>query len=168
MISIKKLATVGAAGALLLASAVPVFATGGHHRSNDELNIDQDNDATIINVVETEANTGDNSIGGRHSSGSGRISTGDAYADGLVSTEANLNRAELDVRCGCYDEVELDQDNDAFVLNKVETEAETGDNSVSGGSSRHHHGGGSVIRTGDASALSTVFTVVNKNVAIVD
>jgi len=170
MISIKRLATVGAAGALLLASAVPVLASDRHHRSNDELNINQGNLAIVVNDVDNTADTGDNSIGGRHSGGSGRIVTGDALADVLVQTTANENSATVDVRCDCFDDVSVNQGNLAFVWNDVDNKADTGDNSVSGGSSsRHHHkSGGSVIRTGDATAIGTVQTLVNRNVAVVN
>ena len=91
-------------------------------------------------------------------------------ADALVQTTANENSATVDVRCGCFDDVDVHQGNHAFVLNDVETKADTGDNSVSGGSSsRHHHkSGGSVIRTGDATAIGTVQTLVNRNVAVVN
>lgn len=167
MISKTKLVTAGAAAALFATSAVPALANweGHNRRGGGELNLTQTNGAFVLNNVETEAETGDNSAG------SGRISTGNAYADSLVSTSANSNSARLNVDCGCYDKVNVRQGNLALVMNDVETEADTGDNNVSGeGEKRHHHhsSGGSVIRTGNATAISTVGTIVNSNVAVVN
>jgi len=175
MISIKRAATIGATAAILLGTAMPAFAGQRYNRSNDELDVNQHNSAVIINDVDTKADTGDNSVGGGMnfvrslfhggSSGGGRIVTGDALADALVQTTANENSATVDVRCGCFDDVDVHQGNHAFVLNDVETKADTGDNSVSGGSK---WGRGSVIRTGDATAVGTVQTLVNRNVAVVN
>ena len=63
------------------------------------------------------------------------------------------------------DELDVNQHNSAVIINDVDTKADTGDNSVSGGSK---WGRGSVIRTGDATAVGTVQTLVNRNVAVVN
>jgi len=83
MISIKKLATVGAAAGLLAASALPVLA-------DDELEVEQENKAYVRNDVDSEANTGKNDIGG------GRVvimRTGDAFSWPTVTNVVNKNVA---------------------------------------------------------------------------
>ena len=85
MISIKKLATVGAAGGLLLASAVPAFAL-----FDDDLVIGQGNTAIVTNNVGANANTGLNGVGG------GKIVvvwTGGAQSQATVSNVVNKNVA---------------------------------------------------------------------------
>lgn len=160
MISKTKLVTAGAAAALFASSAMPALAFGGDWgwggRSNDELTLRQKNTAVVVNSVETEANSGDNEIGG------GKLvfqKTGDAMAAAEVTTMANSNVAGV-AGCGCFDDVTIKQRNSAFVFNKVETEANTGDNEI---------GGGRFVmqKTGDALAASSVATIVNENVALV-
>ena len=178
MISIKKIATVGIAAGLLATSAMPAFANGRHHRgSDDDLTVAQSNSAFVGNLVVTRADTGDNYIGGgsNHSRGhrsggsNSKIVTGDASADALVTTEANSNSASV-AGCGCFDDVSIAQSNEALVLNGVFTTADTGDNSISGGSNGGHHGSrrANVIRTGDAMSVATVGTLVNSNVVVVE
>src|SRR3989344_7714145 len=149
MISIKKLATVGAAAGLLAASALPVLA-------DDELEVEQENKAYVRNDVDSEANTGKNDIGG------GRfvlMSTGNATSYVDVSTTANKNVAIVE-DCDCFDELEVEQENKAYVRNDVDSEANTGKNDIGGGR-------GVIMRTGDAFSCPTVTNVVNKNVAVV-
>jgi len=87
MISIKKLATVGAAAGLLLASAMPAFAW---HWSDDDLVVSQGNTAIVNNNVGAVSNTGLNGVGG------GKfvmVKTGDAYSDAVVINTVNKNVA---------------------------------------------------------------------------
>jgi len=139
------------------------------------------NSAVVINDVEVEANSGDNSqrTSGRSSTGGlmnsgdsavrGRnsMTTGDAYATAEVATEANND-------CGCEGDMLLSSSrNRAFVVNDVEVEAESGDNSQSTrGRSRTGgllNSGDSTVRgrnsmsTGRADALGTTWTIVNSS-----
>ncbi|KKS12729.1 MAG: hypothetical protein UU67_C0043G0003 [Candidatus Daviesbacteria bacterium GW2011_GWB1_41_5] len=151
MISIKKLATVGAAGGLLLASAVPAFAL-----FDDDLVIGQGNTAIVTNNVGANANTGLNGVGG------GKfvmVKTGDALAIAGASTTANKNVAVV-AGCNCFDDVTVGQGNTAIVTNNVGANANTGLNGVGGGKIV-------VVWTGGAQSQATVSNVVNKNVAIV-
>jgi len=151
MISIKKLATVGAAAGLLAASAMPVFAS-----HSDDLDIDQKNGAIVKNNTVTVANTGLNSIGG------GKLviqKTGNALAQADVSTVANKNVAVVK-DCDCFDDVDIDQKNFAYVKNNTVTVANSGKNTI---------GGGKLViqKTGNATAVAWVTNVVNKNVTVV-
>ncbi len=164
MISTKKLATIGAAAALFATTAMPAFA---YHRSG--VNLDQSNSAFVMNNVDANSNTGDNTL-----RGSGRIRTGDAATVVDVTNLVNSNDATVNT-CGCRGKVDVDQTNRAFVMNNVDANSNTGDNSVRG--SRHHHdseyssfGGGygsSSIKTGDAFTGASVTNLVNSNVAVV-
>ena len=67
-------------------------------------------------------------------------------------------------------EVEVENENSAFVMNDVEAKADTGDNEIEGG--RRCSGGccgggcgsGGVIITGDAGSLATAINYVNTNI----
>ena len=87
------------------------------------------------------------------------MSTGNATSYVDVSTTANKNVAIVE-DCDCFDELEVEQENKAYVRNDVDSEANTGKNDI---------GGGRVVimRTGDAFSWPTVTNVVNKNVAVV-
>ena len=143
MISIKRLATVGAAAGLLLASAVPAFA---NFDGSGQLNF-----ARVWNNVTASSNTGGNSVNG--SSDNNTVWTGNAGTLVGVSTVANKN---VSVGCGCVDF----QLNSARVGNRVTASSNSGYNSINGSSDDNF------IWTGDAGTGVAVSTVVNKNVSV--
>lgn len=169
--NIKKLLVTGAAAGLLLVSAAGAFANG------DSSGLSIKNEAEVLNNVNTFANTGYNNLTVK---GSGEIegswiTTGNAGALSDVSNVVNSNG----LYCGCFfNSGEEDHqsnglkiENEAGVLNNVNTFANTGYNSLTVGSWHHHshHGGSSEIEdsgvtTGDAGAASWVANVVNTNV----
>lgn len=158
MISVKKLATVGAAGGLLLASAMPVFA------SHWDIKVEQSNKGKVENNVTTQANTGDNGNFAEDDVKYSDITTGDASATSDVRTKLNKNFAKVD-NCECEDDVKVKQENKwGSVKNNVTTQANTGLNAnVAGDDVKNSN-----ITTGNATATSTVKSKVNKNVAIVN
>lgn len=171
MISIKKLATVGASAGLLFGSAMPAFA--GHWRSDDDLNITQSNTANITNRVFANSNTGNQSVGGNggsHSLGGGgghhgsrgnlAVRTGDAETGVLVGNIANSNDADVD-GCGCFDDVTINQSNNANINNLVLANSNSGNQTLGGGSNK-------AIGTGNAYTGVAVANVVNSNVAVVN
>src|SRR3972149_795068 len=153
MISIKKLATVGAAAGLLLASAMPAFAW---HWSDDDLVVSQGNTAIVNNNVGAVSNTGLNGVGG------GKVvmvKTSDAVAIAGASTTANKNVAVV-AGCNCFDDVTIGQGNTAIVNNNVGAVSNTGLNGVGGGKFV-------MVKTGDAVAIAGASTTAKKNVAVV-
>ena len=145
--NIRRLIATGASAALILSTtAVPAL---GHHRGDDNTTIR--NSASVSNYVETEANTGENSIRGGKVRG-GEIKTGNA--DALATVVNDVNTTELG--CGCLEDGDLTINNRARVRNNVKTEANTGENSIRGW--RISDG---LIDTGDAYADSYVENVVN-------
>jgi hypothetical protein len=151
MISVKKLATVGAAGGLLLASTMPAFAFGGHHGGGSSL--EQENKNTnVTNTVSASSNTGNNtSSGGHHWWGGGNsITTGDASTYVDVLNKVNKNKVELP-SCRCFKKVEQENKN-TNVTNTVSASSNTGYNT------------GKNITTGAASTGVIVTNVVNKNI----
>lgn len=219
-------------------STLPAFASEGgggwdHHGGqniDNSVSVSNDNDATVINIVSTEADTGSNTANGGDAYGNGGdggngknggnggnagnggdggiILTGDATAKSVVINDVNNNDTDVTAAsCGCDDNggrhhkrgsvdnsVTVNNDNDAKVVNKVSTEADTGENTANGGSaygnggdggdgsSKHGHhgwgGGGSggdggdagngglggIISTGNATAKSVVVNRVNTTV----
>jgi len=175
MISIKKLATVGAAAGLLFGSAMPAFA--GHWRSSDDLIINQTNNADIQNRVFANSNTGNQSIGGggggslslnedgdgdhgRRSRGNFALRTGDAETGVLVENIANSNDVEVS-GCGCFDDVTITQTNGATINNGVFANSNSGNQTLGRGSNK-------AIRTGNALTGVAVANLVNSNVAVVN
>lgn len=143
MISIKKVATIGAAAAIFAATAVPAFA----HSSSGQFNL-----AKIWNNVSASSNTGSNSIvGGEDGS---TILTGNAGTLVGVSNVANKNVKVGS--CGCGGS----QTNIAKIGNKVSASSNTGGNTIVNGED------GSGIGTGDAGTAVVVSNVVNKNVSV--
>jgi hypothetical protein len=153
----KRIAAIAGAGAMLLGMAGPAFGIfWGDWGSDSQLTVN--NHAYVINKTETEAETGDNETGGSHptfsffgggggGSQGGAIFTGNAGATAMVGSDVNRT---VVAGCDCYDMVTIN--NGAFVYNKTETEAETGDNET---------GGGGWIMTGNAGASSMVQNFVN-------
>lgn len=163
--------------ALALALAAPIaFAGRGGHHDRNGVEVEIENRAAIFTGGFTIANTGLNDANGNR--GAGRITTGVADADALLSTEANTSdvRVQTPSRCGrCSNGgVEVEIENGAFVGTLGVTVANTGLNDANGnggmmrGHHGHHHGprsvGRGVIVAGDATAVSTAMTLVNSSV----
>ncbi len=137
----KKLASLAAAGALLLGMAAPVFGCwwcGG----GDDVTIN--NHAWVSSRVRTHANTGRNST-----KFGGSIGTGPAAATAVVVNDTNYN----EVGCDCADDVTIN--NHAWVSSRVKTRANTGRNSTTFCGS---------IGTGAANASSIVTNLVNTSI----
>ncbi len=142
----------------------------------------QSNTADVYNQVDAEADTGDNSAND-NTGGEVSVETGDADVDVKVSNTLNSNTAEV----GCcasgdvdvlisgngsdsYNTVDLEmgsetevyQQNYADVTNKVEAEAETGENEA-----EDNTGGSVSITTGDAKVGVDLSTTANANSATV-
>lgn len=147
--------------------------------------IDQTNYADVKNKVYADADTGDNKAN-KNTGGDVSIKTGDADTSVDVSTTANANWATvggnggqggtlsmriLDNGADSTNKIYLDfdsvialtQDNYADVYNKVDADADTGDNSA-----KENTGGEVVIETGDATVDVAVDNMVNFNWADVD
>ncbi|MBI3282643.1 hypothetical protein HYZ70_01030 [Candidatus Curtissbacteria bacterium] len=163
MISIKKLATIGAAAGLLAASAMPVFADGPF--------ILQKNKGKVINIVTTTANSGGNlNVAENGSDGlainkDNSIDTGNAIATSTVKTALNTNIVKAD--CGCLDDGTVIQLNKwGKVVNVVDTTANSGLNAnvAENGSDGLAINKNNSINTGNATATSTVKSIVNTNV----
>lgn len=143
----RKLAVAGA----MLAAASPV---GAIWWGSDDAYV-KNADTYVKNVVETKADTGDNTIHGKYVGGwfaMPKISTGDADAYAQLSNAVNLTTL---AGCGCFDDVTV-KNWDTTVKNYVTTKADTGDNSISG-----YKVFGGKIKTGNAVAGSLVENVVN-------
>ncbi len=142
----KKLAITGASAALVLGMAIPAFAKPPCHSNCGSA--DTSNYAFVTNSVGTYANTGSNGISGFVVK-SGTIYTDTANSKSLVGNLVNTNVGTSN-----------DVSNHAFVSTVVTTNANTGDNGISGG-----FVGGGYISTGQANAGTSVVNVVNTNLS---
>ena len=165
MISIKKLATAGAAAGLLFRSAMPAFADFNLGFSNGD--VEQSNSAFIFNGVSASSNTGNNNAGNLAVVSVGNdITTGNATTVVGVTNVANKNVA-VD-GCGCNDvnigvgNGDLEQSNRVAVVNLVGASSDTGDNNAGNLAVLSV---GNDIQTGNAGTGVSVTNVVNKNVA---
>src|SRR3990167_9861315 len=158
MISVKKLATVGAAAGLLLASAMPVLAS-----HSDDLDITQKNKAYVKNGITATSNTGGNKIKAVDDVKGGKIKTGDATTGVEVINLLNSNEATVDA-CECFDDVTINQKNKAKVKNYVTADSNTGDNKIKAGDDVKW----GKIKTGDAFTGVSVSNILNSNVATVN
>lgn len=152
----KKLVGAVIGAAALLAVAAPAFADDGGFFSKL---IVKNTDTEVTNNVWTKANTGHNSISGDEVFG-GTILTGNAMAGSDVSNVVNSTSVK---GCGCFDLVVV-KNRETDVTNNVHTKANTGYNSIEGGTLGNEDGGGAVIVTGDAGALASVTNVVNTTI----
>jgi len=147
---------------------------------NSTTTVTQNNTANVTNNVDADADTGDNDAN-FNTGGGVVIGTGNATTDISVANALNSNSANVDC-CGASDtnvkisgngaysnnEVGLTtantnvvtQNNNATVNNKIDSDADTGDNDA------HSNTGGTVlIGTGDATANVSVSTTANVNSA---
>ncbi|OGM19565.1 hypothetical protein A2685_00140 [Candidatus Woesebacteria bacterium RIFCSPHIGHO2_01_FULL_37_10] len=144
-----------------------------------ETELYQNNYAEVKNIVDAEAETGDNEAE-ENTGGSVSIKTGNASTTVGLSTTANANSAKIggdgqggslsaiisengdesdnDIDLVLGSLVLLAQSNVADVFNKVDAEAETGDNEA-----EENTGGEVEIETGDAEVDVTVDNMVNFN-----
>ena len=146
-------------------------------------NVIQSNSATVVNYIDADADTGDNDAN-YNTGGSTGIVTGNALTDVNVVNELNRNVASVDCCVPGDTEVEISgngaesdndavliqanttnvyQDNWAWVKNKVDADADTGDNDAN-----YNTGGDAAILTGNALTDIDIDNHVNFNAADVD
>jgi len=193
----KKILTSIATGAILLnsltslafAGSTSIEISGNGSSSDNEVEVDttttttvvQNNDAKISNNVDANASTGGNDAND-NTGGDVVINTGDANTKVDVSTDVNVNSADVD-GCNCENdidvlisgngyksdnevdldvenEVEVFQKNNAYVYNDVWADAKTGHNDAN-----RNTGGDVVVRTGNAETNVDVKTKANANIA---
>lgn len=170
---IKKISTGALALALVLGSAGVAVGYGGrYYQSSSDLSIKND-DTVVINYASAQADTGDNeqevesfkssriSRRTRTTSTTQSMTTGNAGADALA--DVNVNGTYVEADCGCLcgrcgSDVSVDND-DIFVMNGAEAEAETGDNEQEVEGMRRTTT--QSMRSGDSAALSTAYARVN-------
>ncbi|KKP48249.1 MAG: SNF2 domain/helicase domain/RING finger domain-containing protein [Candidatus Woesebacteria bacterium GW2011_GWA1_33_30] len=151
----------------------------------DGITVTQSNNAKVNNNVDVDSETGDNKAKD-NTGGDVTIETGDASVDVSLSTTANANSAQigggtggaglLSARIlgngtGSDNDIDLDfggslwikQDNYAAVNNRVDADAETGENKAN-----DNTGGEVSIETGDADVTVGVDNSVNFNWADAD
>lgn len=145
----------------------------------------QENEAGVKNIVDADSDTGDNEAE-KNTGGDVSIKTGDATTSVSVSTTANANWALVgggsgstptlslrilgngvdsknDIKVKLDGGVLLAQANVADVFNKIDADADTGDNKA-----EENTGGAVSIDTGDADTTVEVDNMVNFNWADVD
>src|SRR3989344_2158284 len=146
-------------------------------------NVIQSNSATVVNHIDADADTGDNDAN-YNTGGSTGIVTGNALTDVNVVNELNRNVASVDCCVPGDTEVEISgngaesdndavliqanttnvyQDNWAWVKNKVDADADTGDNDAN-----YNTGGDAAILTRNALTDIDIDNHVNFNAADVD
>jgi hypothetical protein len=140
---------------------------------NNDVNLDQNNDADFNNDVNVDADTGDNSAED-NTGGEVFITTGEANMLVELDNMANFNYADVDA-CGCVEDLEakisgngsdsdneitfdsendldVDQDNDADYDNDVDGDLETGDNDADDNTGAYDEESDPSVTTGDANA----------------
>lgn len=145
----KRLVATGAAAALMLSSALPVFA-------NDDNLLVLKNRAHVRNITVSVANTGANNMNAGEDVEGSRIETGRALAVTDVLNDVNHNNAS----CGCEDDSRTIIKNSARVKNFTVSIANTGRNTMTAGDDVEE---GGVVVSGGAEASSIVTNVVNTN-----
>ncbi|MFH0804414.1 MAG: hypothetical protein V1896_02335 [Candidatus Zambryskibacteria bacterium] len=183
----KKLIALVAVAAFVL-TATPALAWYG---GGSEIEVENDNHAVVINDTTAVANTGGNTaygsggVGGNamfgsnanggSGSNSGDIDTGTAVAKAKTVNVVNSNVTSVKVPCRCKGDIEVENDNGAFLKNDTVASADTGYN-IAGGDggnagtakfgSNANGGSGSNsgdIDTGTAVAKAKTVNVVNTN-----
>ncbi len=169
MISIKKLATVGAAASILAFSAAPALASDG---SGAEI-IQKNSDTTVTTTIDASSNSGSNQIKAIGTDGCGcspsdasnsSIETGSATT--TVKVKNNVNKNLVDASCGCLSDssAEVIQKNKKTTVTTIvdDAKANSGKNkikAIDGGNAS-----GSEITSGNAKTKVSVKNVVNKNI----
>jgi len=148
---IKQLAAVGVGAAMFLATAVPVFADTTINNTG----------ATVVNDVTTSADTGFNEINSLFDGlFSNSITTGKAEAGSKVTNDVNHNTVKNP--CECKGDLIINND-DAVVVNTVNTTANTGNNEINSGGDPEEDPLNSIL-TGPAISGAVVSNFVNTNV----
>ena len=192
----KRVITAVATGAILLNALAPVaFAdttieiSGNGSKSDNTANVTKGGDTTVVqsnnavvkNNVSSNASTGGNSAND-NTGGDVTVKTGDASNTVNVSTQANVNKADV-ANCNCEGDtkvkisgngsnsdnsvklkqdadVSVYQDNYANIKNDVDANAKTGGNDAN-----RNTGGDVTIDTGNATTNVTVSNSANANIA---
>jgi hypothetical protein len=173
------------------ATNVTVSGNGAYHDANVNLDknktvtLNQDNNANVKNYIDSNANTGKNDSK-FNTGGDSAIVTGAAVNEVSVSTMANANVATIGggngsagnssvtisgngafsdslVDLSGNSAIVLDQDNDAYIKNIVDANANTGKNDA-----KFNTDGDVLVRTGFAGSEVSVDNAVNFNFASVD
>ena len=191
----KKIATAIASAALLVNSALPVFATtieisGNGSDSDSEVDVEmgqtttvvQSNEADVTNVVNTKADTGGNKAKDNTNSDV-EIETGNATVD--VNVENTLNSNSADIDCCPSGDVDVlvsgngsDSDNnvwldlntetDVFQTNEADVKNLVWADAKTGDNEAEDNTGGSVsIKTGIADVTVDLATTANANSATI-
>lgn len=193
----KRITTAIASGAVLVNALAPValantytvsgngaFSDSNVKVSNDNtVNVNQTNDANIVNKVNSTASTGGNNAN-FNTGGDTTIQSGAATSSTLINNAANLNYAALSNCGGCeggatkvnvsgngaYSDntvklnndtnVVLNQTNTANVKNLVDANASTGGNDA-----KFNTGGDTTVKSGAATTVVDLSTKVNANIA---
>jgi len=152
--------------------------------NENKIKLSQENSSNVTNTINNDATTGWNDAN-RNTGGSVEITTGMAKAATMIFNGGNINSAvvgggqdnagvsariigngvdsdnEIDLEL--EHEVEVDQENSAYITNSVDTDAVSGKNDAN-----RNTGGDVVIDTGDAEVEVLVDNAVNFNFADVD
>lgn len=142
--------------------------------------VDQTNNGVVVNNIDLNSNTGDNTAS--KNTGEGSVKTGDVNTGVGISNSLNSNAADIDACGGCnFDlyvgnektgadsdnqanikvkkDTVLEQHNSAFIVNDVKHDLNTGGNKA------NKNTGMGDISTGDADSVTLVDTSANDNVA---
>lgn len=186
----RKVASAVAAGAVLLQTALPVFATttivisgNGVDTNNDanvnmtqQTTVNQQNVANIENDVDVTANTGDNTAS-RNTGGDTMVDTGNANVDVSISNSGNTNVADVNNCCDADIDVLISEngDNSDNTVNlntahqttvtqwnvaNVENDVDV-DANTGGNNADRNTGGNVTISTGNADVSDNGVKIVN-------
>lgn len=177
--------------AVVPASAITLEMTGNGVDSDNEIQLEteqktevsQENEFNVDNNINASANTGSNSAS-RNTGGDASIDTGNATSEVVVQNAGNLNEAVVDccasagnatvlisengdstdnkVTLENENEVEVSQENESHITNRINNDATTGWNDAN-----RNTGGSVTITTGKAEASTGIFNGGNINSAIV-
>ncbi len=154
-------------------------------KTDNKVNLNQDNTANIDNYVKNNSNTGDNEAN-KNTGGDVSIKTGASDATVKVSNNANANWAAVTPGANGGGSLsvlisgngagsdngaavtlntnkDIDQDNLANISNNVDVKSNTGDNDA-----KKNTGGNTSVETGDATAKVNVSTLANFNAANIE
>jgi len=155
---------------LLIVSLVFAFALTASvafgsfwHQDDSGLEVENNNHAYVDNDVWAVSNTGANNA--NWNKNLGVVVTGDAGSLATSETYANQNVVDIE-DCDCLPrkgELKINNNNHAYVDNKVIALSNTGFNDANDNGGHHSFGAGIVV-TGDAGSAAGSFTLVNSNV----
>lgn len=156
-------------------------------RKGNDTTVDQHNYSTVNNQISSDANTGGNGAS-RNTGGTSSVNTGNATSDVTVSTSTNVNAAQVgssnagagngglsvvvagngdssrnSIDLNTHNSVELKQNNDSYIKNYVQSNANAGGNEAD-----RNTGGNVKVDTGNAKSNVTVTNEPNFNAANVD